>query len=67
MRGRESERGHPVSRLGRASRAEKFLKATAPKNVLGRVLSWAPHETSNIVWVGSIVLVLATKTEVQEC
>ncbi len=37
--GLERERGHPLSTTGRASRAEKFLRATAIKNVLGRVLS----------------------------
>jgi len=35
-RGLESERGHLLSREGRASRAEKFLLATASKNVLGQ-------------------------------
>jgi hypothetical protein len=34
--GRESEGGHPFSKTGRTSRAEKFLRATATKNVLGR-------------------------------
>ncbi len=35
----ESECGHPASMLGRASRVEKFLRATASKNVLDQVSS----------------------------
>lgn len=30
--------GHTFSRIGRASRAEKLLRATASKNVLGQIL-----------------------------
>ena len=34
-KGFESEYGHTFSRTGRTNRAEKFLRATASKNVLG--------------------------------
>jgi hypothetical protein len=39
--GLESEHGHPFSRMGRVSRAEKSLLTAVSKDVFGQVLSWA--------------------------
>ena len=45
---RRRARGTPPERRGRASRAEKLLRATASKSVLGRVSPPTPQKIENV-------------------